>query len=135
MLSHYRPPTVVFTCTACLEIPWGSIRYQWDAACPESVSLSSRLTQPSSSKERLGRQKKIRSDAFFSCMRGRLLYSANANSFYRSGESEFPLGGREKKLSSISFPTQLPSRAIPTLNKKGAKLSSWPRLTAPLFRV
>ena len=29
-------------------------------------------------------------DAFFSCMRGRLLYSANANSLYRSDESEFP---------------------------------------------
>src|SRR5258706_2190387 len=39
--------------------------------------------------------KYFRCDAFFSCMQRWVLYSANANSFYRSGESEFPLRGRE----------------------------------------
>jgi hypothetical protein len=34
-------------------------------------------------------------DAFFSCMQGRLLYPATANSFSRSAANEDRLGGRE----------------------------------------
>src|SRR6267154_738164 len=53
----------------------------------------------------------------------------------RSGKREFPLGGREQKLSSISVPTQLPSRVIPTAKKRVAKLTLWPLVAATFFMV
>src|SRR6201988_4149670 len=45
------------------------------------------------------------------------------------------LGGREYKLSSISLPAQLPSRAIPTAKKRVAKLTLWPLVAATFFMV
>jgi len=77
-------------------------------------------------------------------MQWRVLYPSHANSLYfwgrpqsgqRSGASEFRLGGREYKLSSISLPAQLPSRAIPTAKKKIAKLTLWPLVAATFFMV
>src|SRR5258708_34253935 len=53
----------------------------------------------------------------------------------RSSKREFPLGGREQKLSSISVPTQLPSRVIPTVEKRVAKLTLWPLVAATFFMV
>src|SRR5258708_7674571 len=53
----------------------------------------------------------------------------------RSSKREFPLGGREQKLSSISVPTQLPSRVIPTVEKRVAKLTLWPLVVATFFMV
>src|SRR5258706_9151421 len=77
-------------------------------------------------------------------MQWRVLYPSNANSLYfqgrpqsgqRNGTSEFRLGGREYKLSSISLPAQLPSRAIPTARKRVAKLTLWPLVAATFFMV
>src|SRR5438876_681349 len=68
-------------------------------------------------------------------MHGQLLYAANANSLYRSSRSEFPIGGREKKLSSLTLPAQLPARAIPTPRKPAAKLTLWPLVAATFFMV
>src|SRR5258708_37301849 len=77
-------------------------------------------------------------------MRWRASYPSNANWLYfwgrpqsgqRSGASEFRLGGREYKLSSISLPAQLPSRAIPTAKKKIAKLTLWPLVAATFFML
>src|SRR6266481_4458565 len=77
-------------------------------------------------------------------MQWRVLYPSNANSLYfqgrpqsgqRNGTSEFAQGGREKKLSSISLPAQLPSRVIPTTRKRAAKLTLWPLVAATFFMV
>src|SRR5882762_11021646 len=77
-------------------------------------------------------------------MQWRVLYPSHANSLYfwgrpqsgqRSGASEFRLGGREYKFSSLSLPTQLPSRAIPTVKKRVAKLTLWPLVAATFFMV
>jgi len=80
---------------------------------------------------------------FFLGMQWRVLYPSNANSLYfwgrrraaTRGASEFRIGGREYKLSSISLPAQLPSRAIPTAKKKIAKLTLWPLVAATFFMV
>src|SRR5260370_21295803 len=80
-------------------------------------------------------RKKFCLGAFFPCMRGRLLYSANANSFYPSGENEFPLGGREKNLSSLPVPTQLPSPVIPPGKRTVDKLTPVSLAPCCFFRV
>src|SRR6266481_6264153 len=73
-----------------------------------------------------------RSDSCILRMRTRVISRSDRQ---RSGKREFPLGGREYKLSSISVPTQLPSRAIPTAKKRVTKLTLWPLVAATFFMV
>jgi amino acid transporter len=53
----------------------------------------------------------------------------------RHGESVGLLWRKRQKLSSISFPTAVPSRAIPTVRQKSAKLTLWPLVAATFFMV
>src|SRR6266481_8468807 len=73
-----------------------------------------------------------RSDSCILRMRTRVISRSDRQ---RSGKREFPLGGREQKLGSISVPTQLPSRVIPTAKKRVAKLTLWPLVAATFFMV
>src|SRR5258707_2007368 len=52
------------------------------------------------------------------------------------GESERSLQeDREKNLSTLSLPAQLPSRAIPKAKTRSAKLTLWPLVAATFFMV
>jgi amino acid transporter len=62
------------------------------------------------------------------------LYSSKA-SLLRADRARVALGGREKKLSTLSFPAQIPSQVISATKKKSAKLTLWPLVAATFFMV
>jgi amino acid transporter len=51
------------------------------------------------------------------------------------GLASFILGGREKKLSTLSLPAQLPAHAISNTKRRATKLTLWPLVAATFFMV
>src|SRR6267378_5063623 len=68
-------------------------------------------------------------------MRGQRLYSSKGELASRNWKARVTLGGREKKLSTLSLPAQIPSQALPISKKKTAKLTLWPLVAATFFMV
>jgi len=68
-------------------------------------------------------------------MRAQGLYSSKGELASRNLKARVTLGGREKKLSTLSLPAQIPSQAIPTSKKRAAKLTLWPLVAATFFMV
>src|SRR5467141_130806 len=68
-------------------------------------------------------------------MRGQRLYSSKGELASRNWKARVTLGGREKKLSTLSLPAQIPSQALPISKKRAAKLTLWPLVAATFFMV
>jgi len=68
-------------------------------------------------------------------MRGQGLYSSKGELASRNWKARVTLGGREKKLSTLSLPAQIPSQALPISKKRAAKLTLWPLVAATFFMV
>src|SRR5882762_3448182 len=68
-------------------------------------------------------------------MRGQRLYSSKGELASRNWKARVTLGGREKKLSTLSLPAQIPSQALPVSKKRAAKLTLWPLVAATFFMV
>src|SRR6266436_3671150 len=68
-------------------------------------------------------------------MRGQRLYSSKGDLASRNWKARVTIGGREKKLSTLSLPAQIPSQALPISKKRVAKLTLWPLVAATFFMV
>src|SRR6266446_5208554 len=68
-------------------------------------------------------------------MRRQRLYSSKGELASRNWKARVTLGGREKKLSTLSLPAQIPSQALPISKKRAAKLTLWPLVAATFFMV
>src|SRR6267143_1360252 len=68
-------------------------------------------------------------------MRGQRLYSSKGDLASRNWKARVTIGGREKKLSTLSLPAQIPSQALPISKKRAAKLTLWPLVVATFFMV
>src|SRR5258706_1816906 len=68
-------------------------------------------------------------------MRRQRLYSSKGELASRNWKARVTLGGREKKLSTLSLPAQIPSQALPISKKRSAKLTLWPLVAATFFMV
>jgi amino acid transporter len=68
-------------------------------------------------------------------MRGQRLNSSNSVLASRNSKASDTIGGRDKKLSTLSFPSQIPSEVISATKKKATKLTLWPLVAATFFMV
>src|SRR5580704_7372473 len=68
-------------------------------------------------------------------MRVQGLYSSKGELASRNLKARVTLGGREKKLSTLPFPSRLPSQALTKAKKNVAKLTLWPLVAATFFMV
>src|SRR6266403_2496409 len=68
-------------------------------------------------------------------MQGQRLYSSKGELASRNWKARVTLGGREKKLSTLSLQAQIPSQALPISKKIAAKMTLWPLVAATFFMV
>src|SRR5882672_386893 len=68
-------------------------------------------------------------------MQEQRLYSSKGELASRNWKARVTRGGREKKLSTLSLPAQIPSQATPISKKRAAKLTLWPLVAATFFMV